>query len=116
MKFKFKRLRVVILCIMLLFNCSAISAYSSNVERKTILVIGSYSYQNEWESSILKGFRNILGKNNSIRTEYLDSYSKNTFTYHESFLNYLDAKYENQNIDYIFAMDDESLDTVSYTI
>ncbi|WP_293978688.1 ATP-binding protein [uncultured Clostridium sp.] len=112
MKFKFKRLRVVILCIMLLFNCSAISAYSSNVERKTILAIGSYSYQNEWESSILKGFRNILGKNNSIRTEYLDSYSKNTFTYHESFLNYLDAKYENQNIDYIFAMDDESLDIV----
>ncbi|KJZ95519.1 multi-sensor signal transduction [Clostridium sp. IBUN22A] len=114
MKLKVKNIRLIVLVIFftLISNYTKVSAYVPTVEGKNILVIGSYSFQNEWEESVLSGFESILGDKNNIKSEYLDSYSKNTFSYHESFLNYLDAKYENQNIDYIFTMDDEALKVI----
>ena len=110
MKVKLKN--IIIIGIIIAFNSLKVMSYTSIIEDQTILVIGSYSFQNEWEKSILDGFETILGNKNTIKVEYLDSYSKNTLEYHESFLNYLDAKYENQEIDYIFVMDDESLEII----
>ncbi|MDU7440068.1 MAG: sensor histidine kinase, partial [Clostridium sp.] len=114
MKLTVKNIRLIVLVIFftLISNYTKVLAYVPTVEGKNILVIGSYSFQNEWEESVLSGFETILGDKNNIKSEYLDSYSKNTFSYHESFLNYLDAKYENQNIDYIFTMDDEALKVI----
>lgn len=107
-----KSISLIIIFILSIFICTGASGYTEIIEGKVILVIGSYNYQNEWEQSVLKGFKNILGSKNIIKTEYLDSVSKNTSTYHESFLNYLDVKYENQNIDYVLVMDDEALKIV----
>lgn len=112
MKNILKNISLIIIFILILSICTGASEYTEIIEGKVILVIGSYNYQNEWEQSVLKGFENIFGSKNSIKTEYLDSASKNTSVYYESFLNYLDAKYENQNIDYIFVMDDEALKIV----
>lgn len=114
MNLKVKNIRLIVFLIFftLISNYTKVSAYVPTVEGKNILVIGSYSFQNEWEESVLSGFESILGDKNNLKSEYLDSYSKNTFSYHESFLNYLDAKYENENIDYIFTMDDEALKVI----
>lgn len=70
MNLKVKNIRLIVLVIFftLISNYTKVSAYVLTVEDKNILVIGSYSFQNEWEESILSGFKIILGDKNNIKS------------------------------------------------
>lgn len=62
------RLIVLVIFFTLISNYAKVSAYVPTVEGKNILVIGSYSFQNEWEESVLSGFKIILGDKNNIKS------------------------------------------------
>lgn len=74
---------------------------------KKILIIASYSVNDEWETSIIQGFKSKLKNEDSIKVEFLDSRLLSTKEYDESFINLLNIKYRN-NIDYILTLDDEA--------
>ena len=112
MKKKFKIILNInlIIILALLIPSTYVKATSIN-SSKTILIIGSYDSENEWEQSIINGFKSNLNTNNyHIKTEYLDTKFSNTDIYNESFMNLLNLKYKNDDILCILTLDDEALD------
>lgn len=91
-------------------NTTAIETQSKN---KKILILGSYNIDSEWELSVINGFKSSPGFNYDVRIEFLDSknYNSDKNTYNE-FLDLLNAKYKNQDIDCILTIDDEALTLV----
>ncbi|MGL4772315.1 MAG: ATP-binding protein [Clostridium sp.] len=79
---------------------------------KNILIIGSYNLSNEWEKSVISGFRSNSKTNLCINTEFLDIQSPNYFQYIESFNNFINLKYKDKYIDCILTIDDEAFDFV----
>ena len=79
--------------------------------RKEVLIIGSYSPANKWESSILQGFENSNDRY-IAKTEFLDSKVLESKEYDEGFINFLNVKYKDSNIEYIITLDDEAFQLV----
>ena len=78
---------------------------------KKVLIIGSYSPANKWESSILQGFENSNDRY-IAKTEFLDSKVLESKEYDEGFINFLNIKYKDSNIEYIITLDDEAFQLV----
>ena len=78
---------------------------------KKVLIIGSYSPANKWESSILQGFENSNDRY-IAKTEFLDSKVLESKEYDEGFINFLNVKYKDSNIEYIITLDDEAFQLV----
>ncbi|MEN8077253.1 HAMP domain-containing sensor histidine kinase [Clostridioides difficile] len=102
-----------VLFVVILMFCSykvCLAGIDDNSDKK-VLIIGSYSGGNEWEMSIIKGFED---KNNKylIKVEFLDSKLLETKEYDESFVNLLNIKYKDSNIDYIVTLDDEAFQLI----
>lgn len=97
--------------IFLLLNCT--SAYGEDgFEGKKILVLSSYDVENQWEVSVVEGFKSKLASENSIKFEYLDSKVSSSESYGDSFLNLLNLKYKSDGIDCILAIDDEAFNLI----
>lgn len=79
------------------------------VQDKNILIIASYTSYDSWETSIVNGLKDKIGNHNDIKVEFLDSRSPSFSSDYQSFMDYLDSKYANENIDYIITLDDEAL-------
>lgn len=112
MRFKYKKLYNYLIILLISLMClNDFHAYGES-KGKRILVIGSYSVQNEWENDILSGFSNKVSGKNVIFVEYLDSGSEHADeeNYYNSFLNLLNIKYKDEDIDSVFVMDDEALE------
>lgn len=80
-----------------------------------ILIINSYDSKNEWERHILNGFEKSmkdLNLNTNLHLEYLDIRNRNDKTYLESFNDLLNKKYQYNDIDIVFAIDDEAFNFV----
>lgn len=104
-----------ILLILVFINTFSINtkAIETQLENKKILILGSYNIDSEWELSVINGFKSSPGFNYDVNIEFLDSknYNSDENTYNE-FLDLLNAKYKNQNIDCILTIDDEALTLV----
>lgn len=73
-----------------------------------ILVIGSYSIDNEWEDDVIKGFKKIIRDDVVTKIEFIDSkYYYGDINY-ELLVNFLNSKYANGGVDYILTIDDEA--------
>lgn len=98
----------VVFIFVLIFG-SNILVKANTLSNPKILAIGSYSSENNWENSILKGFESNNNNNKYIlKYEFLDSKVSESKEYDDSFINFLNVKYRDANIDYIIALDDES--------
>ena len=84
----------------------------ANDNNKKILIIGSYSPKNKWEVSITKGFWDAGKDRSPVKAEFLDSESFEEEGYEESFINFLNVKYKDSNIDYIVTLDDEAFQLI----
>ena len=105
-KLKIKVFFTLFLCIVLnIFLSLNVQA----IEDKNILIIGSYSSYDSWESSIIKGIKDKLSTDNDIKVEFLDSRSHSFNSDYPNFINYLNSKYSNESIDYIITLDDIAL-------
>ena len=111
LKCKIKHIVIFLLILLFSVNTFRFSKVKA-VEGKQILAIGSYNVQNEWEKAVLQGFYNILGDTNIIHVEYIDCNTASSDEYYESFFNYLNTKYNTNNIDAIFLMDDEAVNFI----
>lgn len=104
-----------ILLLLVFINTLSINANAieTQPENKKILILGSYNIDSEWELSVINGFKSSPGFNYDVRIEFLDSknYNSDKNTYNE-FLDLLNAKYKNQDIDCILTIDDEALTLV----
>lgn len=81
------------------------------LEGKKVLIIGSYSSDNKWENSVLQGFE----ENNDkyiVKYEFLDSKDSKSKEYDDSFMNFLNVKYKDSNIEYIITLDDEAFQVI----
>lgn len=103
-------LSLTILIMFIYFSIVPINSENTdNLKDKSILVLCSYNSQNMWESSILNGLREGLDNRLSFTVEYLDSKSSNSREFISSFVDLLNVKYKNKNLDCILALDDEAL-------
>lgn len=75
-----------------------------------ILIINSYSSENQWEKSILNGLKENLSSFENINydLEYLDIKTNSSEEYENRFLDLLNLKYSNKKIDLILTVDDEA--------
>lgn len=114
----FKKISIVVITffifISLFLNISYFVYAEDNdiVRNKNILVIGSYSHQNNWEKTVLKGIKDVLGLFNNIKVDYLDSEAFTNKEYYSEINDLYNMKYSNDNIDHIITIDDEALDFV----
>ena len=76
-----------------------------------VLIIGSYSADNKWENSILKGFEESNDRY-IVKYEFLDSKVLESEEYAESFMNFFNVKYKDSNIEYIITLDDEAFQLI----
>ena len=109
-----KKILIVILNLFILFALIPYEIYNCKVnfnDGKKILVIASYSINNNWETSVIDGLQNSAKKEHSIKVEFLDSKVLSSEEYDSSFINLLNLKYYN-NIDYIITLDDEAFQLV----
>lgn len=97
----------VVFIFILIFS-SDILVKANILSNTKILAIGSYSSENKWENSILKGFESSNNNKYIVKYEFLDSKVSESKEYDDSFINFLNVKYREANIDYIIALDDES--------
>ncbi|WP_195988724.1 HAMP domain-containing sensor histidine kinase [Clostridium sp. D53t1_180928_C8] len=97
----------VVFIFILIFS-SDILVKANILSNTKILAIGSYSSGNKWENSILKGFESSNNNKYIVKYEFLDSKVSESKEYDDSFINFLNVKYREANIDYIIALDDES--------
>lgn len=100
---------LIVVCVLIL--CSNILVKASILSNSKILIIGSYSSENKWETSILEGFANNNDKY-IVKWEFLDSKVSKSKEYDDSFINFLNIKYRDANIDYIITLDDEAFGVV----
>lgn len=99
---------MMILQAVFLFSNSLTFAKSiANQERK-ILILASYDAENNWEMSVISGVKEKISPGTIIKIEYLDSKASSSEIYGESFLNLLNLKYKDDQIDCILAIDDEA--------
>lgn len=91
----------------ILTKCLACDCKVNLIQGKKILIIASYSVNDEWEASIIEGFKSKFENENSIKVEFLDSRLLATKEYDDSFINLLNIKYDG-NVDYILTLDDEA--------
>lgn len=101
---------IIILFSFICMNYNKCYSYATSEENK-VLIIGSYSAENKWESSILQGFEESNYKY-VVKDEFLDSKNLQSKEYEESFMNFLNVKYKNSNIEYIITIDDEAFQLV----
>lgn len=99
---------LIVVCVLILCSNILVKASLSNSK---ILIIGSYSSENKWETSILEGFANNNDKY-IVKWEFLDSKVSKSKEYDDSFINFLNIKYRDANIDYIITLDDEAFGVV----
>ncbi|MDO5517469.1 MAG: HAMP domain-containing sensor histidine kinase [Clostridium sp.] len=111
MQLKYKK-RFYYLVIFLLFIGLNSGIAHADYRGHKILVIGSYSVQNEWENEILSGFAEKLAGKDSIKVEFLDAGSEHAGeeNYYNSISNLLNIKYRDEDIDSVFLIDDEALE------
>ena len=103
-----KYLLIFIVALSLFFNLdpkNIIATVDNN-----ILIIASYSPDNDWESDVIKGIKNNKIDNYYYQIEYLDSKSANYESYKENFHNYINLKYKHIDFDIIITIDDEAFD------
>lgn len=83
-----------------------------------ILVINSYNAESYWERLIFDGLKEKLAPypDATLSVEYLDSRDRSDEAYSQSFLNLLNVKYRDKNIDAILTVDDEAFDFVRSNI
>ena len=110
----FKQLFKLILISLLAFiflQCK--TTWCSLIEEKNfnILILNSYNAENEWERLISSGLKKKLSiaPNISLIYEFLDSKTLFTDEYKNSFMELLNMKYKNTQIDVILTVDDEAL-------
>lgn len=105
-------LSIVSILELIINSCSVVKA--DNIEmQKNILIIASYSYDNEWEKNIIAGIRDYYDGGYLIKAEYLDSTAYESREYYEKFSNLLNMKYRDDVIDYIITLDDEAFNFAS---
>lgn len=89
------------------------TTWCSLIEEKNfnILILNSYNAENEWERLISSGLKNKLSvaPNINLTYEFLDSKTLFTDEYKNSFMELLNMKYKNTQIDVILTVDDEAL-------
>lgn len=109
--YKTRRFYLLLLSLLLLMHF-AIPASTSSFSEKRVLVLCSYSFNNVWEQEILNGILDEANANDVIKYEFLDSKMPSIQGYTESFTTMLNLKYQNENFDYIIALDDEAFNLV----
>lgn len=102
---------IVIFSIITVINRIQCNAEVNTLNTNKILIIASYSVDNEWENSIINGFKQSIGNDNIVKVEFLDSRALSTKEYDDSFINLLNLKYGN-TVDYIVVLDDEAFELV----
>lgn len=105
----------ITLLIILLIPSNSIDSKAINKSKKfNVLVINTYDEKNEWEHLVLDTVKNKLSDYPQIilNVEYLDIQKGNDKQYLNSFLNLLNLKYQNSEIDAVFTIDDEAFDFV----
>lgn len=110
---------IIIITVLTILNSKdlvyAYNILGSNDDIIDILIINSYDSKNEWERHILNGFEKKLKDldlNTNLHLEYLDIRKRNDKTYLESFNDLLNKKYQYNDIDIVFAIDDEAFNFV----
>ena len=111
LKRKFSILLLAIIILILFFN---VNSYSQE-NKKNILILCSYNSENIWERSIVEEVKSNL-KNVNIKVDFLDSTSSDSDIYNESFMELLNIKYKNENIDCILTIDDEALNFARHNL
>lgn len=106
----YKKIVLIFLIISSFILINPLKCFATNINKK-ILIIGSYSSENKWEISILEGFDNNNDKY-IVKWEFLDSKVSESKEYDDSFINFLNIKYRDANIDYIITLDDEAFRVV----
>lgn len=110
---------IIIITVLTILNSKdlvyAYNILGSNDDIIDILIINSYDSKNEWERHILNGFEKKLKDldlNTNLHLEYLDIRKRNDKTYLESFNDLLNKKYQYNDINIVFAIDDEAFNFV----
>lgn len=110
LKLFLKLIFIQILVFILIDNQSYCSTIN---EEKTfnILILNSYNPENQWETLINSGLKDKLSKypNINLTSEFLDSKTLLSEEYKNSYMNLLNMKYKNYNIDAVLTIDDEAL-------
>lgn len=101
----------LILLISIIFSNRICYSNDNNQSRK-VLILGSYNSESGWEASIIKGLKQSIDENISVKVDFLDSKSIDTDIYNESFIELLNLKYKGDSIDCILTIDDEALELV----
>ncbi len=90
--------------------------FSEN-KRINILMINSYHQGHYWEGFVLEGLKDKLSEYEeydiNLKIEYLDFRNKNNENYIEIFRKLLESKYEYENIDIMYSVNDESYNFVT---
>lgn len=112
---KIKKLVLSITVITTFFSIPINTYASSNPEYspgKKVLIVGSYTFDDSWEDSVILGIKDFTQDNYIIKVNFLDSRTSNTSEYTESFIDLLQAKYKDFGIDYIITLDDEAFNAI----
>lgn len=111
---KFKKILILLLLTLLYINLHNYSlTYAiNNTKNTTVLILCSYDSENNWENTIVEGFKKGLNFKYNLKIEYLDSKTLHSDIYTDSFINLLNLKYKNDSIRYILTLDDEALQLV----
>lgn len=113
-----KKILKVILLLILFITTNSFNVYGSFEEGnlRKILILASYDIDNQWEVSVIKGFKKSLSYGEVIKVEFLDSKASESDIYGESLINLLNIKYKNDDFDCILALDDEAFNLVRKNI
>lgn len=106
---KILRFILIIFAVNIIFS---VDTFSQIINKTNILILASYSTDNEWEKLIIKGIENNLDDKYKIKIEYLDSKTAMGDFYLDTFKNLLEAKYADDNISTIITIDDEAFNLV----
>ena len=106
---KILRFILIIFAVNIIFS---VDTFSQIINKTNILILASYSTDNEWEKLIIKGIENNLDDKYKIKIEYLDSKTAMGDFYLDTFKNLLEAKYADDNISAIITIDDEAFNLV----
>lgn len=117
MKYKKVNFKIILIIniLIMIFHYSIVFA-SNEKKNINILIINSHDMENDIDKGIEAGVMRVLNKmpqySAKISTEYLNYDEKKSDEYIQKYIDLLEYKYQDDNIDYIYAIDNDALDFV----
>ncbi|MBF8982520.1 PAS domain S-box protein [Lutibacter sp. B2] len=101
-----KKGSILFVCILLIFSVFIEIDYAQNNDKKSVLVLQSYDYTNEWVKRREKGVEEVLNSDHyKIHSEYMDSMNFYEDGYMDKLYELYKEKFENKDFDIIICCD-----------